>query len=250
MDLDASRAQPVRPRRQARRPRARFGTRRRGCATSSRVGRRVSPRPTRPRPAAIAAAVRGLRDAAGRRSGRPARGAPASRRHPGGREPCRPHRTGDERPAVRRAPGGVLVEPPVRVGGRQAPGGAARRRLRARGHPAARPRPVRRHGARLGEASGDAGLPRRLPVDWPVIARCPGDGTGEWSRPWAERELRPRAARAPHPGRRRRLHAAGRARAGPGADRLDDRRPRVAGRPCTAAATPGAPSRSDHPARR
>ncbi len=147
-------------------------------------------------------------------------------------------RVTSERP-VRRAARRLLVEPPVRVDGRQGAGGAAGGQLRARGHPSARARTLRGHGAGVGPASGDAGLPRQLPVDWPRVAgraarrggaravrgaRQPGDRRSAAPRP--ERELRARAAGAAHARRERRLHAAGRAGAGAHADRLDDRRPR------------------------
>ena len=89
----------------------------------------------------------------------------------GRRKPRGAHRARDDRAAVRRAAGRVLVEPSVRVGRREGAGRAAGRQLRARGHPAARARPLRGHGARVGEASGDARLPRQLPVDRPGLAR-------------------------------------------------------------------------------
>ena len=71
-------------------------------------------------------------------------------------------------------------------------------------------RPVRRHGARVGTASGDAGVPRQLPVDRSGLAWRPTQRT---RRPrtaaWVERKLRARAARAAHAWRRWRVHAAG-----------------------------------------
>ena len=84
------------------------------------------------------------------------------------------------RSAVRRAARRVLVESSLRIHGRQGARGAAGGQLRTRRDPAARARPLRGHGARVGEASGDALLPRQLPVDRPGLraARAPTRGRG------------------------------------------------------------------------
>ena len=65
--------------------------------------------------------------------------------------------------------------------------------LRARSHSAARPRPVRRHGPRVGEASRDARVPRQLPIDWADLSRCRAGRPRTGPTPRAQRELRARA---------------------------------------------------------
>ena len=122
-------------------------------------------------------------------------------------------------------PGRVLVESPVRVDRREDPGRAARRQLRARGHPAARARPLRGHGARVGEASGDARLSRQLPVDRPGSPRAARSARRP-PAPRPERELRARAAGAAHARRRTAATRSRTCRSSRRSHRLDDRRPR------------------------
>ena len=167
-------------------------------------------------------------DRPGRRAaaaGGAAAGAARSRRHRGRRKPCRAHRARDDGAAIRRAPCRVLVESSVRLRRREGARRPCRRQLRTRGDQAARLRPVRRHAARIGEASRDARLPRQLPVDrsrlsWRAVQRT-------WRRAAAraQRKLRARAARAAHAGSRRRLHATGCAGAREDSHRMDGRRP-------------------------
>ena len=71
---------------------------------------------------------------------------------------------------LRRAAGVVLVEPFLRLGRRREQHG---RRLRARGDPHPRARPLRRHAAGGREPSGDAGLSRQFPLDRPEVGRRP-----------------------------------------------------------------------------
>ena len=90
--------------------------------------------------------------------------------HCGRRKPGGARRARHDRAAVRRAARRLLVESPVHLRRREGARGAARRQLRARGHPPARARPLRGHGARVGEASGDARLSRQFPVDRSELA--------------------------------------------------------------------------------
>ena len=122
--------------------------------------------------------------------------------------------------AVRGAPSGVLVQPPVRVGGGQATGRAPGGWLRTGRDPAPCIGSVRGHGSRLGAAPGDAPLPGQRPVDRAQLGRrtdvrSARSGTGP------ERKLCTRVAGAAHPGSGRRLYPRGRAGSGPRVHGLD-----------------------------
>ena len=101
----------------------------------------------------------------------------------------------------RRAAGGVLVQPLLHLRQQGRAGADSGRRVRARGDPAACARPLRRHAAGGGAASGDAVLPRQ-----PAIARAE---LARRHQPQArtERKSRARNPGAAHARRRRRLHA-------------------------------------------
>ena len=88
-------------------------------------------------------------------------------------------------------------------------------RLRARGDPPARARPLRRHAARLRGPSGDAGLSRQFALGRAEVGRR----TDQQGRP--ERELRARTARAAYARRAHRLHPGRRHQPRQGAHRLD-----------------------------
>ena len=121
---------------------------------------------------------------------------------------------------LRRTPDRVLVESLLRLGRQERNLPRRRRRVRARGDPTARARPLRRHAARGRAAPGDAELPRQRAVDRPQLDRRPQQPVG------AQREPRARDPRAAHDGRRLGLCAGRRDPARLYPHRLDDRRAR------------------------
>ena len=121
---------------------------------------------------------------------------------------------------LRRTPDRVLVESLLRLGRQERNLPRRRRRVRARGDPTARARPLRRHAARGRAAPGDAELPRQRAVDRPQLDRRPQQPGG------AQREPRARDPRAAHDGRRLGLCAGRRDPARLHPHRLDDRRAR------------------------
>ena len=155
----------------------------------------------------------------------------AARHRPGRRAGPAGHRRGLAA-ALQRTAGAVLGQPLHRQPG-QGQHPRRRGRVRARGHPPAHRRPLRRPAARRGAARRDAALPGQRPFGRARFGRGapPGPpcrhGTATADRP--EREPCTRAAGTAHPGRSRRrcslwrlgrLQPGRRDRTGRGADRL------------------------------
>ena len=136
-----------------------------------------------------------------------------------------PHRGAGALPArdagrgrLRRAARRVLVEPFLHLRHQGRTGADLGRRVRARGDPPARARPLRRHAARGRAASGHAVLPRQPAVARTELARR------RQPQARAERESRARNHGAAHARRRRRLHPGRRHVARAHHHRLDLRR--------------------------